>query len=441
MDEFADFYCAGSALNERASPYAYEPLRTCEHALNIGPSFRGRLFREDATVAVPAPQPAYDFLPFMALAHLPPAAARVVDAVAILAAIALCAIALAGLGVPLDLAVAAMLLSTAYVELNTAQIVPFALLALALCGYFLARGRDALAGVAAALTAIEPTAGIPVIAAALFFVPRARWSALSTAGALALIFFLTLGGTGVERYFTRVLPAHAASELLFPFQYSLTYALAYAGAPADVARAAGGLSYVVLSIAGLLIASRIAAALGRRELLVFLPALCAVVAGPFLHQEELCFALPALLVLAVAARGSARTVFAAALCVLAIPWIAVWGMKQLLLASALVCAAILVRLNVGRWAGVGIFCAIVAALYLLELRPPHLPVPAPAAHAYAADQIAEVEWRDYTQARTSRDPLWFLIKLPTWAALLAALTMAARSAPRPRGAFATNRES
>jgi hypothetical protein len=441
MDEFADFYCAGSALDERASPYTYEPLRTCEHAVNAGPGFRGRLFQANPTVAVPAPQPAYDFLPFMALARLPAAAVRGVDAVAILAAIALCAVALAGLGVPLDLAVAALALSTAYVELNTAQIVPFSLLALTLCGYFLARGRDALAGVAASLTAIEPTAGIPVIAAALLFVPRARWAVVSTAAVLALALFSVLGATGVERYFTQVLPAHAASELLFPFQYSLTYALAFAGARADVARTAGSASYVVLAIAGLWIGSRIAPALERRELLVFIPALCAVIAGPFLHQEELCFALPALLVLAVASRGGARTALAAALCVLSIPWIAAWGMKQLLLASALVCAAILLRLSVARWAGIGIFCSIVAALYLLELRPPHLPVPAPAVHAYAADQIAEVEWRDYTAARTSRDPLWFLIKLPTWAALLVALTIAARSEPPPRGAFAPSRES
>jgi hypothetical protein len=441
MDEFADFYCAGSALDERASPYTYEPLRTCEHKVNVGGSFRGRLFAENATVAVPAPQPAYDFLPFMALAHLPAAAARVVDGVAILAAIALCAVALAALGIPLDLAVAALVLSTAFVELNTAQIVPFALLALVLCGYFLARRRDALAGIAASLTAIEPTAGIPVIAAALLFAPRARWAAASTAAALALVFFGLVGGAGVVHYFSQVLPAHAGAELLFPFQYSLTYALAFAGLPPAFARAAGALSYLVLSIAGLLIAPRVAATLARRELLVFIPALCAVVAGPFLHQEELCFALPALLVLAVAARGSARTVFATALCALAIPWILVWGMKQLLLASALVCAAILLRLRVARWAGVATFCAIVAALYLLELRPPHLPVPAPAARTYAADQVAEVEWRDYTGQRSSRDPLWFLIKVPTWAALLAALTMAARSGRRSRDASAASHES
>ena len=48
MDEFADFYCAGSALDERASPYTYEPLRTCEHRVNVGDSFRGRLFAEQS---------------------------------------------------------------------------------------------------------------------------------------------------------------------------------------------------------------------------------------------------------------------------------------------------------------------------------------------------------------------------------------------------------
>ena len=441
MDEFADFYCAGSALNERASPYSYEPLRTCEHEVNVGTSFRGRLFRGNRAVAVPAPQPAYDFVPFLALARLPADIARVVDALAILAAVAGCVVGLGALGVPIDLAIAALALSTAFVELNTAQIVPFALLALVACGLWLARGRDALAGVAGALTAIEPVAGVPVLAAMLIFVPRARATAVATAVALALIFVGLTGAGGFANYFTRVLPAHASSELLFPFQYSLTYALAYFGVTPALARAAGSLCYGALLIAGLLIAPRAAAILGKRELLAFLPALCAVVGGPFLHQEELCFAIPAVTILAVATRGRARALFSIALCALAIPWIAVWGMKQLLLASALVCAAILLRLRVPRSSGIAAFVAIVAALYLFELHPPRLPVPVPNARAYAPGELAEVEWGDYTAQRASHDPLWFLIKLPVWAALLATVTAAARLGPRSRDASDASRGS
>ena len=329
---------------------------------------------------------------------------------------------------PLSLAAAALLLSTAYAGLNTGQIVPFSLAALTLCGLALSRGRDPLAGVLAVATAIEPTVGLPVALAALCFVPRARMALAIAAAAFLAAALLLLGPSGLFAYFIGVLPAHAASELSFPFQYSLTYLATYAGLGSAAARAAGTLSYVLLLAIGLWLAPRTQRALARRELLVFIPALCAVIAGPFLHQEELSFALPALLVLAVATQGAARAVLAAALCALSIPWIAVWGMKQLFLASLFVCAVILATLRIGRWAAVGIFCATALTIYAFELHPPHLPTPVAIIRQYSPAEFTEVAWRDYTAARASDDPLWVLIKLPAWAALLATLTVAVRRA-------------
>jgi Glycosyltransferase family 87 len=428
MDDFPDFFCAGAALDERASPYTYEPLHACEHRVNAGTTFRGRVFAANPALAVPAPQPAYDFLPFMALARLPFPLARAIDAAAILVAVAVCAAALAGLGVPMSLAVAALLLSTAYAGLNTGQIVPFSLAALVSCGLALSRGRDELAGVLAVATAIEPTVGLPVALATLAFVPRARVALTVTAAAFALAAFLLLGVNGFVSYFSGVLPAHAASELHFPFQYSLTYLAARAGFASATARAAGALSYVLLLALGLWLAPRAQRSFARRELFVFIPALCAVIAGPFLHQEELSFALPALLVLAVATRGAVRAVLAAALCALSIPWIAVWGMKQLFLASLFVCAVILATLRIQRWAAIGIFCATALTIYAFELHPPHLPTPVAITRQYSTAGFAEIAWRDYTAARASDDPLWVLIKLPAWAALLATLAVAVRRA-------------
>lgn len=442
MDEFPDFYCAGWALDRSESPYTFEPLHACEHRINVGNTFRGRLFASNPGVAVPAPQPPYDFLPFMGLARLPVAHARVVDAVAIVASVALCAAALAALGVPLDLAVAALALSTGYVELNTGQIVPFALLALVLCGLALARQRDALAGILAVLTAAEPTAGIPVIAAVLLFVPRARIAVVASALGLALLSVAIVSPRGLLGYFMMVLPAHAGSELHFPFQYSLTYALAYFGCSPAVAQSAGTISYLVLAGSGLFLARRASLALQRRELIVFLPALCCVIAGPFLHQEELCLALPALLVLAIATHGRARTLAAFALCVLSLPWILVWGTKQLFIASILVCAVILFRLRIDLRVAVGFLCVIAATLYFFELNPPHLPVPAASAQrTYAPAELVQNEWRNYTEGRSTSDPLWFAIKLPTWAALLAALAIAFRYGLRPPRASEPSLES
>ena len=67
MDDFPDFYCAGWALDRGANPYTYEPLHTCERRVNVGDTFRGQLFARNPWVAFPAPLPAYDFFPFMAL--------------------------------------------------------------------------------------------------------------------------------------------------------------------------------------------------------------------------------------------------------------------------------------------------------------------------------------------------------------------------------------
>jgi len=427
MDDLADFYCAGAALNQGESPYTYEPLRSCEHRVNVGTGFRAQLFAGNPSVAVPAPQPPYDFPPFRALARLPFSAARIIDAAAILACVALTAAALATLGIPLALAAAALVLSSAYASLNTGQIVPFALLALAICGVALSRGRDAPAGVLAVLVGVEPAAGLPVIAAMLLFVPRSRIAVVATGLALLLLSIATVGLRGVASYLSAVLPAHAASELHFPFQYSLSYALAHFGASDRAALAAGGISYVVLLAIGLILAPRAAAALQRRELLAYLPALCALIGGTFLHQEELCFALPALLVLTTRASGAYRVLGAFALCILAIPWILVWAAKQLFLASLAVCFVILDQLGIGLRRGLIVFCAVAAALYLFELHAPHLPAPTTAPRLYAPSELIQGEWRDYTRARSTSDPLWFAIKLPAWIALLAALVMAAQA--------------
>ncbi len=430
MDDFPDFYCAGWVVAARANPYLYEPLRACEHRVNTQDTFRGRLFRRDPAIAIPAPLPAYDFLPLAALARLSPGTARAVAGVAIVASVVLCAVALAGLGIPLEVAAAALLLSTGYVELNTGQIVPFALLALILCGLSLARGRDALAGALAVVCAIEPIVGLPVTLAVLAFVPRARVAAAATAAVLAFAALAAVGPAVLLQYALHVVPAQAASEIHFPFQYGLTYALAHLGVAPAAARAAGSASYLLLLALGLWLAPRVARNAGRRELLAFVPALACAIAGPYVHQEELCFALPALLVLAVYARGPVRTAFAAALCVLAVPWIAVWGLKQLFLAALFVCALILWRLRIPAVHAWAALLAIALTIYAFELRPPHLPVPSAPARSFAATELVQEEWGVYAEQRSTADPLWFAIKVPVWAALLAGLGFAARMARR-----------
>ncbi len=438
MDDFPDFYCAGDALDRQMSPYFYEPLHACEHRVNAGETFRGKLFARYPAVAVPAPQPPFDFPPFMALAHMPFGTARIVYAVAIIVAVATVAAGLAALGVPLDLALASLVLSAGYVQLNSGQIVPFALLALVLCGLALARGRDAIAGFLAALTAIEPTIGLPVVIAVLLFVPKARWTIAVTAVLLGGIALELVGLRGLSLYLTQVLPAHAVSELRFPFQYSSTYVLTYVGAPLELARSLAALLYVLGVTAGVWLAPRVARTLDSRTLLVFLPALFAVSAAPFLHQEELALAIPAALVLATRTRGREQVVAAIALCVLSIPWIVVWSAKPLFLASIFVCAVILLRLRIDGRVTLTTLCALAAAIYVFELHSPQLPLPsATALRVYAPDEIVQAAWRDYAQARATNDPLWFVVKLPAWASLLAFVALAALHARNHRAGATT----
>ncbi len=424
MDDFPDFYCAGGALDLGASPYTYEPLHGCEHRVNSGGAFRSAFFAANPALAVPAPLPAYDFLPFMAMARVSVGLAAFLDAAAILAAVALTALALWRLRISLPLVLAALALSTAYMELNTGQVVPFALLAVVLAGLALARRRDGVAGALAAFAAIEPAVGLPVVVATLIFVPRARWSVLLCSAVLAVVSLRLVGAQGLVRYVSAVLPAQAAAELHFPYQYSLSYALAYVGLPDRVAGFAGGVSYALIAAAGIVLGLGLARRLQRRELLLFVPALCSVVGGTYVHPEELCFAIPALLVLASVTRGVPRAVLALALCALAVPWILVWGMKQLFLASMFVCAVILLQLRADGRLALAALGAIAAVVYLFELHPPHLPPPVVSAHVYAASELVQEEWRRYVQARSTRDVFWFAIKLPAWAAFAASIVVA-----------------
>ncbi|HEY3675806.1 MAG TPA: hypothetical protein VGK84_07405, partial [Candidatus Tumulicola sp.] len=80
--DLPEFYCAGSVLDSGHDPYRYEPMRTCEHTIVASPSFRA-----NPAMAMPAPQPPYDFPAFMALARLSYPVARALWSLGILAAL------------------------------------------------------------------------------------------------------------------------------------------------------------------------------------------------------------------------------------------------------------------------------------------------------------------------------------------------------------------
>ncbi len=426
MYDFADFYCAGTAIDRGADPYRYEPLHTCEHRVNTGDAYRN-----DPRRTIPAPLPPYDFPPLALSARLSFADARIVGAALIVIAIAAAIAGLALTGIPLGVAALALVLPAGFVLLNAGQVVPFALVASVFTGLALARGRAPLAGIVAAFTLIEPHLGLPVCAALLCWVPRSRIALVATMLALAGIGVLTVGAAATLEYVGSVLPAQAAAETSYAYQYSFTYLLRILGVPVSAALLAGEFSYALLLLAGVWLGGRTANALRRPELVAYVPGACSVIAGPYVHMVDLSFAIPAALVFAGALSGRPKQVAVAVLVLLAIPWIPVWITKKLFLATLFVVAALLARLRPGLAVSTVIFGAVAAGIYLLELAPP-APLTATTSGNFLASDLAQSAWAAYVAALGSQSLTWLAVKIPTWAALsgLIALAFGASRAQR-----------
>jgi hypothetical protein len=415
--EFREFYCAGAALDRSADPYRYEPLHRCEHAVDQIPAFRADPWR-----VIPAPLPPYDFAPYMLAARVSFPAARTVAAIAI-ALTVITTIWVLSLGaIPIEVAALALALPGGFVLLTAGQIVPFALLILVLCGLALSRQREQLAGTLAALTLIEPHLGLPVCVAMLAWVPRSRPGLAATALILASVGILIVGAGGIVEFVTRVVPAQAAAETGYVYQYSLTYLLRTIGVPPATALVLGDASYIAMLLLGVWLGGRVAERLDRRELIAYLPAACSVIGGPYIHMVDIPFAIPAALVLAASLHGRPKAIAAVALCLLAIPWIPVWIIKRLFLASLFVVAALLLRLRAPRAVAIATFVSVALAIYLIELFPP-APFAGTTPAFFTAGDLADSAWHALVDQlfAASQNPLWLAVKIPSWLALLATL--------------------
>lgn len=419
--DLVDFYCAGEALNAGRDPYRYEPLRTCEHR-----NADGLRIYESAALAVPAPLPPYDLSAYRALATLPFRSVRAIDIAGTLVILCASVVALGAAGIALEVALLALVLPIGYVELASGEIAPLAFLALAICGCALVKRRDGVAGIFGALMAIEPHVALPVCLALLLFVPRARIGMVLTLAALGGIAVLTVGFGGIREYVVAVLPAHALAEVVNPQQYSVTWLAWFLGVKRSHAVLLGTVAYVLVALVGIYGASlRRNDSCTDRALLAFVPAACAVAGGTFVHAEELFFAIPAALVFATQRAGPMRAVAAAALCALAIPWLALWSVKRLFAASMLVCVLLLWRLGIRLAPALATLIPIGALVYAFEQRPPELHIALPPSAYYPPDAIVQGEWTDVMNALQTHDPLWLAIKIPTWVALATVISLAA----------------
>jgi hypothetical protein len=319
--------------------------------------------------------------------------------------------------------------------LAAGQVVPFALVALVFCGLALARRRDGIAGLLAAATLIEPHLGLPVCVALLVWAPRARISLLASGLALTGIAALTVGPAGIFEYAMRVIPAQAAAETGYVYQYGFTYLLHAFGVPASPALLLGDLSYGAMLLLAVWLSRRLTATLGHRELLAFLPAAGSLIGGPYVHMVDLALAVPAALVLATNLQGRSRNLAAIALVLLAVPWIDVWITKKLFLATLFVVGAMLLRLRVGAAISAGTFAVVAVVIYLFELWPPAA-LAATTVESFAPNDLAQEAWGAYVSRLGNANALWLAIKVPTWLALggvlAASLTALKNHGTRPR---------
>jgi hypothetical protein len=419
MSDFPDFYCAGRALNEGRSPYTYEPLHKCEQRIST------LIFvRQNPTLVIPAPQPPYDFLPFMLLARWRFHAALIVYALTITVVMVAAAAGLSPLGVRFDIALLGFAIPGIYQEMAAGQVVPLALLFIVLAGVALSFRRDTLAGILTALVFIEPQFGVPVAITVFCYVGRARWTLIATLAIMALVATWIVTPSGLLDYVTHTLPAHSVSETAWPYQYSLTYALHFLEVPAQLAQGLGTLSSVATLAFALWLAPRLVAKLQRREMFAFFPAMCAVLGGPFIHNVEIPAAIPAVLILAVSLRGTLRSAAVIILCFLMLPWMQLWGIKKLFATSVLLGAAVLLRLHLSLRLVFATLACLAGLIFAFERTPPPGP-PRGAQIAFLPTELASVAWQRITPTFPFHGSEWFSIKLPTWVALLAAFVVVA----------------
>lgn len=434
--DFLVFSCAASVAAAGEDPYRTAPVAACERrtedTLGTPPGLR------PLTVA-PPPVPPATILLFESLRPLPYQAALDVDAA--IGALA-CAFAVAGLARLTSLpwwGVATTIGLTGFREnLPLGQLPPIGLAAFVLAAVAVRSGRPRLAGALAAVALIQPNVGLPVVAALVIWVPRARLTALAGTVAFAAA-GLAIGGPAISlEYATQVVPAQALAETSLTTQFSLTWALWLAGATGQTAVRIGGLWYAVVVAAAVALAGPLARRLRDATALVFLPAAAAVTGGEYVHPNQLCFAVPLGLLLATAVTPRLRPVAWTAIVLVTMPFY-LEALPVALLEAALVAVTVRFALPQAtlerRWAtGFAALFAIELALAGISHLPTAAVRPADPLPAYLAvsDLTLGVARRGADDRRNGTlqeaSIHAFGSKLPAWSGLVVLLGLAVRTA-------------
>jgi len=440
--DFGAFYCAAKVAAQGHDPYRIEPLRACEHTIQAPSEY----FKPD--VVEPAP-----LLPG-ALALLAPLSAfdyrtalniwLVIVAIATLIA----ALALARLtSFPFWVTLSALVVSVGFLDMFWGQLPAACILALSVAALCVRSGRFTAAGACAALSLVQPHVGLPACFAMLLWVPRARVALAVSVAAFGTAGILFTGiPTNIE-YFMRMLPLHSLAEAGAQDQFSLTWLAFMAGLSDKVSVQLGQLSYLVMFVAGVLVARRLADVYQEPAFFALAPPAFAVLGGVFIHDIQISAAIPgALLLAAKDARAAAWAWLAVAL--LSVSWLihsistGVMALQLLALGAIVWYAARALR-TFPRFAIVlAALVGYVAMLRALDMLPDQTIRHASSPAAFAQEHIRDADLASYQWGITMRTWRTFdhsmassiAYKLPRWFALALLLALFVRAAAEAKPA-------
>jgi hypothetical protein len=412
--DFHAFYCGGSAVLRGWDPYAASALDACEHAAQpFG------LYSASAGMVAPVPFPGYAFAVFTPFALLPYVASASLWCALMLAAAVYAAAQLARITQrPAWTMLALLTVPYGVAILAFGEVTSIVLCALCACAVDLRAGRVVRASIWLGVASILPNVAAPAFMAVFLWHARARIGLACVVAALAVLDVLVGGPGTAMAYFTRVLPAHAQSEIGYIAQYGITWALHALGAPDELSLRIGEASFAVWVAAGVWCAG----VLGRRfaddALFVLIPAGFAVVCAPFMHYSEITLALPGIVTLY---SRSARPAFGLALLLVCVPW--QWVVPQAALVLPLCVAAIAITgFAVLEWiperalAAAAITAVGCGALLFVALRAG--PQVQQLQTAPIDPSLAQSSWAHYIRSQdASSGVTWWLAKAPTWAGL------------------------
>jgi hypothetical protein len=413
--DFRAYYCAALAQRTRQNPYLTDSLHQCE--ASSPPPF----YRAPARVTVPAPYPPYVLATLAPLTFLPFKAAVTLWWALMTLAIGLAAYTLSRMtGVGIAVALGALGLSAGLTSLSTGNMAPMGVAAIVVAGFCVRQTRWIWATVAIAIGMMEPQLALPAALGCFVAYAPMRGPLAVAAGAFALLSFAAGGFAQTVQYLTSVIPAHALAEVSRDNQYSLATIVAAAGVPDAAATLLGSLSYVAMTLFGIVAGLRLARRFNEPTFVVLISPAIALLGGSFVHTGEIAAAVPAALLLYTRAM-TLRPLLLAAVVLLAVPWM--YATSVALFLAPLFPAAYLVYelWQRDRTLALGVAVASWAAITMLFWLAGHVHgQPSAQAHFHPPidPRLAEASWRQLVLGNTTNNPVMWLLRFPTWCGLL-----------------------